>query len=239
MYTPTERVVEAALAHAAESAPNESCGVIILAHGKDIYAPCRNISPQPANHFLIDPADYAAAEDRGEIIAIVHSHYGIPAEATQGDRVMCESTALPWLITSYPLNTWKMHYPDGYKAPLIGRPYVDGVLDCFTLVKDYYELELGIKINYYDHIGEWWHTGKTLYLDHFIEEGFVRVDGPLLKHDGLLMQMNSPTPNHAAVYLGDDNMILHHVTGRLSCRDVYGGFWRKATYMQLRHRSLL
>ena len=36
----------------------------------------------------------------------------------------------------------------------------------------------------------------------------------------------------------DDNIILHHCHGRLSSRDVYGGYWRKVTTHVLRHRDL-
>ncbi|WP_043946890.1 NlpC/P60 family protein, partial [Ralstonia solanacearum] len=40
--------------------------------------------------------------------------------------------------------------------------------------------------------------------------------------DVILMQVRAPVPNHAAVYLGGVQM-LHHLHGRLSSRDVYGG----------------
>jgi cell wall-associated NlpC family hydrolase len=51
------------------------------------------------------------------------------------------------------------------------------------------------------------------------------------------MQVASPVPNHAAVYLGD-GLILHHLQGRLSSRDVYGGYWQKVTTHALRHPLL-
>jgi hypothetical protein len=51
------------------------------------------------------------------------------------------------------------------------------------------------------------------------------------------MQVASPVPNHAAIYL-DDGPILHHLQGRLSSRDVYGGYWQKITTHTLRHQLL-
>jgi cell wall-associated NlpC family hydrolase len=51
-----------------------------------------------------------------------------------------------------------------------------------------------------------------------------------------LMQLSSSLPNHAAIYLGDQ-MILHHSQGRLSSRDVYGGYYWKNTALVLRHES--
>ena len=42
------------------------------------------------------------------------------------------------------------------------------------------------------------------------------------------MHLEADVPNHAGIYLGD-NVILHHVQGRLSSRDVYGGYFIQST----------
>jgi len=54
--------------------------------------------------------------------------------------------------------------------------------------------------------------------------------------DCFLMKLESNTCNHAAIYLGE-NIVLHHVQGRLSSRDVYGGYYQKVTEVCLRHES--
>jgi cell wall-associated NlpC family hydrolase len=54
--------------------------------------------------------------------------------------------------------------------------------------------------------------------------------------DALLMQLGSNLPNHAAIYI-DDQQILHHIQGRLSSRDVLGSYYTKNTAMVLRHES--
>ena len=53
-----------------------------------------------------------------------------------------------------------------------------------------------------------------------------------------LMQLQSPLPNHAAIYIGD-GQILHHLQGRLSSRDLYGldSYYGKSTACVLRHES--
>ncbi len=74
-------------------------------------------------------------------------------------------------------------------------------------------------------------------MDNFADAGFVVVEpDDLLVGDVFLMQVNSEVPNHAAIYLGD-GLILHHLQGRLSSRDVYGGYWQKITTHTLRHQS--
>ena len=52
--------------------------------------------------------------------------------------------------------------------------------------------------------------------------------------DAFLLAVRSVVPNHAAVYLGD-NKILHHVLGRLSNLENYGGMWKHMTVAHLRH----
>jgi cell wall-associated NlpC family hydrolase len=56
--------------------------------------------------------------------------------------------------------------------------------------------------------------------------------------DAILMSIETSGLNHVAIYLGDQ-MILHHLRGRLSSRDIYGGYWINATGKVLRHASRL
>lgn len=224
-------------AHAAAAAPREACGVLIVAGGELAWRPCRNAAVTPLQHFVIDAAELAAAEDDGELVAIVHSHVGRPPAPSQADRAGCEASGLPWLIVNHPLGTHALVGPCGWRAPLVGREFCYGVHDCYAIVRDHYLEACGITLADYPRDWQWWLQGGDLYRDNFAAEGFVAVCDGLRPHDLLLMQVASPVPNHAAVYLGD-GLILHHVQGRLSSRDVYGGYWRKHTVLQLRHRTL-
>ena len=69
----------AALQHAIEASPAESCGLVVVVKGRERYVPCRNISEEPVLFFQIHPHDYARAEDLGPITAVVHSHPASPA----------------------------------------------------------------------------------------------------------------------------------------------------------------
>jgi Cell wall-associated hydrolases (invasion-associated proteins) len=82
-----------------------------------------------------------------------------------------------------------------------------------------------------------WERGENLYVDGFKSQGFRQVSlDDLRRGDGILMQLGADLPNHGAIYLGNQQ-ILHHVQGRLSSRDVYGGYYVKNTAMALRHES--
>lgn len=231
-----ESLLDAIRAHAAVEFPRESCGLVVVRRGRQRYIACRNIADQ-TEHFVLHPEDYANAEDQGEVLLVVHSHPNGAPEPSQADLVGCEKTDVPWLIVNHPVGHYRIVEPSGYRAPLVGRQFVHGVLDCYSLIQDYYRETLAIELPDFERPPLWWTKGLDLYRQHFEEAGFVVVQD-LREHDGILMQSASPVPNHGAVYLGH-NQILHHFMDRLSSRDIYGGYWHKITVMVLRHRSQL
>ena len=120
----------------------------------------------------------------------------------------------------------------------LGRPFVAGITDCYSLVRDFYKEEFGIELTNYARYDGWWNDGLNLYVDNFKKEGFYVVDDSeeFLYGDLFLIALNSPVPCHAAIYVGD-NKVLHHVQNRLSKIDVYKGLWRNFTLLRIRHNS--
>lgn len=227
--------------HAAACAPRECCGLAVVRKGKLRYVPCRNLlaevllKPGEARSFAIDPADYAVAEDLGAIVAIVHSHVNEPPQPSMADKVGIEASGLPWLIVNHPVGHWTVTAPSGFVAPLTGRPFVHGVLDCYSLIRDWYLRERGVALPDYERADRWWEKGGDLYRQNFAGAGFVEIgERELQPGDVILMQAMSPVTNHGAIYLGG-NLILQHVMGRLSSRDVWGGAWRKSATHFLRY----
>lgn len=241
----------AELRQAAETAyPAECCGLIVDVAGRLSYWPCANAAPAAAqpDRFVIAPADWAAAEDAGKVLAVVHSHPDACANPSMADRLGCERSGLTWLIVGWPSAVVVALQPEGWQAPLVGRDFVFGVLDCYTLIQDYYRRVLSLTLPDFDREDGFWETkcladgsvqkGRELYLEGFAEAGFVEVAGQPQLHDVILMQVASDVVNHGAVYIGD-GLILHHLYGRLSCRDPYGGYWLRHSVKLLRHQSLV
>lgn len=234
-----ERTVADIKAHAAARYPEECCGIVIVERGKERYVACNNVSERPMEDFTISGADIADAEDRGEIIALVHSHPNVPCRPSMADLVSCEAHRKPFVIVEVgadgagPISVTE---PSGYKAPLIGRPFVHGVLDCYSLVRDWYAQEFSIALPEFERQDNWWNKGEDLYMQHYADAGFSPIKGAIKYGDVVLMQMRAPVVNHGGVYIGD-SQIIQHVYNRLSSRDLYSGYFQEITRVVVRHKD--
>jgi len=223
-------------AHAAAVFPMESCGLVVVRKGKERYWPCRNLATG-SEQFHLHHEDYAAAEEQGDIVRIVHSHPNIAPVPSQADLVGCDASGLPWVIVNWPTGAIHEFQPSGYVAPLVGRVFSHGVLDCYSLLRAYYEQELSVLLPDFERQDNWWVRGENLYRDNFAVAGFFVIDeGQLRTHDVILMQLGSNVANHCGIYLGN-GMMLHHPVNRLSGRELFGGYWHNIAVLYLRHKS--
>lgn len=244
--TPTE--LADFMAHAASCAPAECCGLLVdfgPEHGGRRYVAAINTRAhdEGAAQFELDDATWWACEDAGEILAVCHSHPHASANPSMADRLGCEASGLPWLILAWPSEHVVQVNPCGWSAPLVGREYTFGVLDCYTLVQDYYRRSLGITLPDFERRDKFWERGEHLYRDNLQAVGGVVVsaasEADLVPGDVLLMRVLSPdVDNHAAVWVGDGYM-LHHPYGQLSRRERWDTPWQRRTTAVLRHRITL
>lgn len=226
------------LAYAQACDPKEMCGLIHVVKGRKRFYACNNIAATPHEHFILDPADYAAAEDLGEIVAVVHSHPTTRPVPSAADQLSCNATGLPWIIVNPKTEEWGGCEPTHFELPYVGREFVFGVVDCYSLVKDWYARECNLHLAEFERRDLFWERGENLYVNNYESQGFYRIPFEDLKRgDAVLMQLSSDLPNHAAIYLGDQQ-VLHHIQGRLSSRDVYGGYYVKSTALTLRHPAV-
>jgi len=227
-----------ALEHAIKEQPRESCGLVVVKKGKEIYCPCKNLAYDPSDQFIIDANDWVRIEDNeGEIVAVVHSHPTTSAKPSEADRVACEKSNLKWWIVQPQLKDWQYCEPCGYKAPLIGRQWVWGVTDCWSLCRDWYKEELGIELI------DWVRPNNPddfvrnpMFVDCFAKTGFRELlpTEDLQYGDLLLMSISSSGLNHIGVYLGQQT-VLHHLQNRLSSRDLLDEWLLKCTGKRIRY----
>ncbi len=234
-----DSIKEEALEHAKKDFPKESVGLVHIVKGKQRYFPCKNQATDPEKHFVLDPADYLEAEKTGAVTAVIHSHPTTNHAPSEADKVACEKSKLPWFIVNPQTENWGEYEPSGFELPYVGRQWSHGIVDCYTLIRDFYKREFKIELKDYNRQDDWWLKGQNLYVDNFKKEGFKEIGIEEAKYGDLfLMTIQSPVVNHGSIYLGE-NLVLHHVQGRLSSRDVYkwGGYYFKATALGLRHES--
>ena len=227
---------EEALNHAKIEDPKECVGLLLNIRGKEKYFPCRNLSMTAHQCFIIDPEDYVRADNTGEIKAIVHSHPVTPPFPSEADKLGCEQSKLPWHIVNPKTEQWGYYEPCGYKPPLKGRPWVWGVTDCWSLVRDFYKEEKNIELLDYERPVTPQEFNDVPLFERYAERtGFKELDpNETLKNgDILLMSIMYNTLNHVAIFLDGD--VLHHLTDRLSCKEPYSAWLQKCTGKRYRY----
>lgn len=227
------QVIDDAKQHALREFPKESCGLVV----GERYIPCFNYAADPEKHFVIAPEDYISA---GELTAVLHSHPMGPAHPSHSDMQGQVDTNVPWgiILTDGERAGDPIMWGDGLPIPdLLGRPFVHGINDCYSLVRDYYRTEHNLLLPNVPREDAWWTVGENLYMDQFTQHGFYKIAQSEVKPgDGFLCKIRSDVPNHAGIYIGND-LILHHLPNRLSRREP-AGLWARAVDVWLRHKDL-
>ena len=221
---------EAALSHAKVEDPKESVGLLLNVRGKERYYPCRNLSMTAHQCFILDPVDYVKADSVGEITGIVHSHPVTPPTPSQADLISCENSNLPWYIVNPKTEQWGYCEPSGYKAPLLGREWVWGITDCWSLVVDWYKEERNIELLDYQRPAKVEDFLADPVFERYLPSRGFRLltpDEELINGDVLAMSIFGQGLNHVAIFLDGD--VLHHLADRLSCKEPYSPWLLKCT----------
>jgi len=250
-----QRTIAAITAHAIAEYPKESCGVV--AGGQ--YVPLENRHAKPEEAFEIEPeifARYGAG-----LQAIVHSHPDDWPVPTADDMVGQRNTALPWGIVAVAKDkagivvasppTW--FGPGVPKAPLIGRGFIHGIQDCFSLLLDWHAAApRKLEFPEFPRTWQWWHGEADLYRDYFRDYGCEPIKAAEPGAVGLVAIGKNPDgslvtkPNHGLIMLRND-LFLHHLSGRapidparISAREPWSRWQRhwNAAPIWIKHRDM-
>jgi len=220
-----------AVKYAKEQAPKEACGLLAIINGEKTFWPCKNLAETTHEFFMLDPEDWAECEDTGEILGVIHSHPQGPAIASEADKASCEHIGFPYYIYSINQDHWICIEPTGWKAPsLIGRKFIWGKYDCWSIVTDWYEENLKIKIPYLERTKKISDFSENPYFEKaLLERKFIKqpTNKTFKKGDVLLFLGAKGKASHVAVYIGD-SMILNHNLRSLSCRQPLSLSYQKA-----------
>lgn len=237
----TQKTIEEIKSHANEIYPEECCGVVVRKGRKQIVVRAENEHPDDKTKYFKIPAQTYkdCVKKYDEIIAIYHSHPDGPGNFTYHDIAVSEVLEVPIIMMEWPKGNYIFHSPkQGGNIPYTQRPFILGILDCYTLMRDYFRRELTIELPALQVPYEWWKKGENLYLDN-IEKFARRIPGikDLKKNDVILMCIEADVPEHGAIYTGDGK-ILHHMMGKLSRHSVYSRFYQERTHSIWRHNEL-
>jgi len=234
---PTDVLIGSIVEQAKIAYPKEACGFVLEVSGEVFLCPCANVARNPYIDFEIAPSDEAKAAKMGAIVAVYHSHPDSDSGLTDTDLAASEATEYTYICVGFPnTRSISMHHAGKIDLPYTGRMFQHGVVDCYTLIRDYYSRELGIVFPNFFRQDSWWEKGQNIYEDNLAGTGFVPIT-EVKRHDLLLFKIRSRVSNHAAIALGDGTM-LHHLYGRLSKYDSLVQFARFLTGTY-RHSSLI
>lgn len=206
--------------HAKRVEPEECCGVIINRMGHYAYVECKNVAEDPKMNFKISSNELILCESKGEISAIVHSHCGSKSlnHLSSNDRISQYHNPVPWVLLSR--GELKIYEPI---RKLKGREFVEGYCDCYDSFRDLYAIA-GKEMKPYTpnegyRIPDWHKEpgAKSPFLEFMGEEGFHEIERmeDIEPGDIILSLLGANIPNHASVYIGE-NEIFHHLPGRAS-----------------------
>jgi proteasome lid subunit RPN8/RPN11 len=223
--------------------PKEACGVV--ENRKVIIG--KNIAKQPERDFALDPNIWGKVKKAD---FIWHSHCN-DTDLSFADIETCKAIKIPMYLFSLPIGL-EYYYDPITIQPLIGRKFVYWAADCWTVIADWYKLELGIELQ--DHPRELKNEEGLYYWDQPDWDAYqqdlpisfdrLQPGTPLERGDVILMTMrwNSPpgieTPNHVAVVdNAEKSEVIHHLLDQLSKRDIYGDEFRRLTHSVWRYRN--
>lgn len=118
---------------------------------------------------------------------------------------------------------------------LIGKPYIDGLQDCLSVIRDYYFQTWNIEIPNYARPNRFWEDPFLDLYKNYGQSGFYPVfDGEYREGDLVLMPIMSVNNSHGAIVVGD-NLLLHHLPNQLSGTDPLRPKWSNRITVHLRH----
>lgn len=230
--------------------PNEEiCGVVFFdrIQKKPVVLQCGNLSVGRDSYFTLDPKDYLKASLKGEILYYFHSHGSDPeneyTDFSQFDKLTAENHGLKAILYHLQTDSFKEYEPNGYKPSYIGRDFEIGKNDCFSIVRDFYNTELDIKINDYSRGQDWLKEMTDIFDRKFEEEGFIEVSDWREKgyklHDILMFNLHGEKyTDHLGIFMMK-GLFLHHPRYKYSNIEPLSDSYVRRIKRVIRHKSLL
>ncbi|EBD1259789.1 hypothetical protein IRA26_004299 [Salmonella enterica] len=224
--------------HITDNEPGMVCGVLTQNGNTLDYMPCVNVSPVPEQGAMIDSNDLQIITNSNVVTHVVCSVPDNLSHNVAEYQKMSDRDGLKYLLIFWPSQQCLNIYPKtqfGYQ----GRPYIVGVYDCYSLVRDYLLAVKGVAMSDYPREMYYQNSEQNIFETKLPEEGFVKIEGDSLQPgDFLVLDLPATTLKHAAIYSGS-GQILHHLPPGQSRQEAYSESWKKRTSSVWRHKQLI
>lgn len=203
--------------HAIAAYPNECLGVLT----PDGYHALENVSQSPHDSATV-PDEYYAMVDKGEALALCHSHpdgYNCPSKEDMISQIAAD---IPFyiVVTNGEACFDPFGWGDTLPVPkLKRRPFRHGVTDCYALIRDAFRVVHGVTMSEYPRDWAWWEAdggGENFYETKAGAQGWHEIDPRQAGSNDLLLfnvrwsrNVDPSVINHAGILL-DDKTFLHH-----------------------------
>jgi len=246
MLTRHQDALKVAKQHARRKFPHRICGLII----DGSYRPVKNVAINTKTDYQF-PNGLIEDISPNRVDMIVASQTNKPYLVEAQEVAIQDKYNRPFAFIA--LNKQTISEPVIWGAetpipPIIGRRFIYGVTDCYTIVRDCFRLgkyelkKQGIDGWPYEptHLpvipsnDGWWNEGEDYYVENFKALGFRQIDfSEARPGDGFLTKFNSDKYNHAALLISPTE-IVHHLPARLSRREKVG-LWGRNSDLWLRY----
>ena len=218
---------------AVQTPAQESCG-FVLTDGRVVTT--TNAAEHPELDFLITAEDYAYWDATG-IKGCWHTHLERDGFSPQDQSVLSCDT-LPWAVYTLASDKFWQCAP-GQTAPLLGRPFVFGVYDCYALVSDKLT-ELGVHLPSWERggWGSWDEPGFMPFDNEWPKHG-QQVSADFREGDMILMNLGKHKnhTDHIGIFV-DKQTFLHHPANKISQLQHWGSWWERHTRAIVRPNTL-
>lgn len=247
--------------HAEENSHEESCGLIL----EDSIVRCSNVSENPAAHFAISPFEYLKTSRKEKIKAVYHSHISNNGKFSQEDKKMSRGHNVPFVLYHLKSKNFLCFDPKKERIVDIGKKFILGKADCYTLVKDYYK-DLGVEVAGNNDLGTNWLERNPNLIENLFDLNKMNPETlealknkkedlkglPILKidwcnsqglkllkkHDVIVFELiKGAGPCHVGVYIGE-GMMYHHPRNRFPTTESLTAAVQRKIYKVYRHTEI-
>mgnify|MGYP001174497558 FL=1 len=233
--------------HCKSNPEEESCGIVYKCESTKLLKvyKCENTAEDRRETFRISPIDFLSCREKGEAVCIYHSH-PTGGEMSEYDLMNSSGHSIPYVM--FDLESNKFYYSDDSLVPFLGRKFEYAKADCFSIVEDFYENVLGIKLLVSDTNEKVIRTTEEKdFSDSFniIEEGLPKVGfkkvllesfDEIKKYDLLSFKLVNK-PRHVGIAVSK-SFFLHQMAERLSCVEFLTDAYKRKVINVWRHQEL-